>query len=67
MAGWSVERMRIFLWQNIFGGPSRSLFGLPGFNWVLWRGCNWFNRNRFRVSRFCRLPEKGLTVAKEKF
>src|SRR5258708_14358581 len=24
MAGWTVERMRIFLWQNIFGGPSCS-------------------------------------------
>ena len=32
-----------------------------------WRGYRWFNRNRYRVSRFCPLPEKGLTVAKEKF
>jgi hypothetical protein len=39
MAGWSVERMRIFLWQNIFAPakPLAMLFGLPGCNWVLRR------------------------------
>lgn len=41
--------------------PIASLFSLPGFNWVLWGGYRWFNRNRYRVSRYCPLPEKRRT------
>lgn len=32
-----------------------ALFSLPGFNWLLHIGYRWFNRNRYRVSRACRL------------
>jgi predicted DCC family thiol-disulfide oxidoreductase YuxK len=46
--------------------PIAILFGLPGFNWVLWGGYRWFNRNRYRVSQHCPLPEKSLTTAKKK-
>jgi predicted DCC family thiol-disulfide oxidoreductase YuxK len=42
--------------------PIAILFGLPGFNWVLWRGYRWFNRNRYQVSRHCPLPEKRRTA-----
>jgi predicted DCC family thiol-disulfide oxidoreductase YuxK len=38
--------------------PFFALFSLPGFNWVLWRGYRWFNRNRYRISRHCSLPPK---------
>jgi predicted DCC family thiol-disulfide oxidoreductase YuxK len=36
--------------------PLYAIFSLPGFNWVLWTGYRWFNRNRYRVSRHCELP-----------
>lgn len=36
--------------------PFYAIFRLPGFNWVLWQGYRWFNRNRFRISRHCPLP-----------
>jgi predicted DCC family thiol-disulfide oxidoreductase YuxK len=49
-------------WAN----PLAMRFGLPGCNGVLWRGYRWFNRNRYRVSRFRLLPEQSLTVTKEK-
>jgi predicted DCC family thiol-disulfide oxidoreductase YuxK len=42
--------------------PIAILFGLPGLNWVLRRGYRWFNRNRYRVSRYCPLPEKRRTA-----
>lgn len=35
--------------------PFYRIFSLPGFNWVLWQGYRWFNRNRFCVSRLCAL------------
>jgi predicted DCC family thiol-disulfide oxidoreductase YuxK len=38
--------------------PFYGIFRLPGFNWVLWRGYRWFNRNRYRISRHCPLPYK---------
>lgn len=38
--------------------PFYAIFRLPGFNWVLWRGYRWFNRNRYRISRHCQLPER---------
>jgi len=38
--------------------PFYVLFSLPGFHQVLWSVYRWFNRNRFRVSRHCRLPER---------
>jgi predicted DCC family thiol-disulfide oxidoreductase YuxK len=39
--------------------PFYALFSIPGFNWILWRGYKWFNRNRYRISRHCRLPNAG--------
>jgi predicted DCC family thiol-disulfide oxidoreductase YuxK len=36
-----------------------AIFRLPGFNWLLWRGYRWFNRNRYRISRQCPLPQQG--------
>ena len=57
----------LFVAEHIWWAkPLAMLFGLPGFNWVLWRGYRWFNRNRYRISRFCPLPEQSLTVATEK-
>jgi predicted DCC family thiol-disulfide oxidoreductase YuxK len=38
--------------------PFYAVFRLPGFNWMLWRGYRWFNRNRYRISRHCPLPER---------
>jgi predicted DCC family thiol-disulfide oxidoreductase YuxK len=37
--------------------PFYALFNLPGFNWMLWRGYRWFNRNRYRISPYCALPK----------
>jgi predicted DCC family thiol-disulfide oxidoreductase YuxK len=37
--------------------PFYALFSLPGFNSVLWWGYRWFNRNRYRVSRYCPIPK----------
>jgi predicted DCC family thiol-disulfide oxidoreductase YuxK len=42
-----------------YGWPFYAIFSLPGFNWVLWRGYRWFNRNRYRISRHCRLPNQN--------
>lgn len=39
--------------------PFYAVFGLPGFNWTLWRGYHWFNRNRYRISRHCPLPQQS--------
>jgi predicted DCC family thiol-disulfide oxidoreductase YuxK len=39
--------------------PFYAVFSLPGFNWILWRGYCWFNRNRYLVSRHCRLPQEA--------
>jgi predicted DCC family thiol-disulfide oxidoreductase YuxK len=39
--------------------PFYAIFRLPGFNWVLWRGYRWFNRNRYRISRHCPLPQQA--------
>jgi len=36
--------------------PFYAIFRLPGFNRMLWWGYRWFNRNRYRVSRYCPLP-----------
>ena len=38
--------------------PFYATFSLPGFRQLLWIGYRWFNRNRFRVSKHCRLPER---------
>jgi predicted DCC family thiol-disulfide oxidoreductase YuxK len=38
--------------------PFYAVFRLSGFNWMLWRGYRWFNRNRYRISRHCPLPPK---------
>jgi len=39
--------------------PFYAIFRLPGFNWVFWKGYRWFNRNRFRISRHCPLPQQA--------
>lgn len=38
--------------------PFYAIFRLPAFNWVLWHGYRWFNRNRHRISRHCPLPTR---------
>ena len=38
--------------------PFSAIFRLQGFNWMLWRGYRWFNRNRYRISRHCPLPQQ---------
>jgi predicted DCC family thiol-disulfide oxidoreductase YuxK len=37
--------------------PFYAIFSLPGFNSILWWGYRWFNRNRYRISRHCPLPQ----------
>jgi predicted DCC family thiol-disulfide oxidoreductase YuxK len=39
--------------------PFYAVFRLPGFNWILWWGYRWFNRNRYRISRHCPLPHRA--------
>jgi predicted DCC family thiol-disulfide oxidoreductase YuxK len=39
--------------------PFYAIFRLPGFNWILWQGYRWFNRNRYRISRHCPLPQQS--------
>lgn len=39
--------------------PFYAIFRLPGFNWMLWHGYRWFNRNRYRISRHCPLPHQA--------
>jgi predicted DCC family thiol-disulfide oxidoreductase YuxK len=39
--------------------PFYAIFRLPGFNWMLWFGYRWFNRNRYRISRHCPLPRQA--------
>jgi len=39
--------------------PFYAVFSLPGFNWLLWSGYRWFNRNRYRISRHCPLPQEA--------
>ena len=39
--------------------PFYAIFRLPGFNWMLWQGYRWFNRNRYRISRHCALPQQA--------
>jgi predicted DCC family thiol-disulfide oxidoreductase YuxK len=36
--------------------PFYAIFSLPGFNRLLGWGYRWFNRNRYRISRYCPLP-----------
>lgn len=36
--------------------PFYAVFSLPGFNWILWQGYRWFNRNRYRFFGHCPLP-----------
>lgn len=39
--------------------PFYATFSLPGFNRILWEGYRWFNRNRYRISRHCPLPQRA--------
>ena len=36
--------------------PLGYFLGLPGMRWLTWRFYNAFNRNRFFISKVCRLP-----------
>jgi len=45
-------------WRIWWAWPLCALFSLPGFNRLLWRGYRWFNRNRYRISRRCALPQE---------
>jgi len=38
--------------------PFYAIFSLPGLNGILWWGYRWFNRNRYRISRHCPLPQE---------
>jgi len=41
-----------------WSSPAGYLLSLPGFHWLTWKFYKVFNRNRFFVSKFCRLnPE----------
>lgn len=40
--------------------PFYVTFSAPGFNWILWHCYKWFNRNRYRVSRHCQLPQNAV-------
>jgi len=40
--------------------PFYAIFSLSVFNWILWRGYRWFNRNRYQISRHCRLPRQAV-------
>jgi predicted DCC family thiol-disulfide oxidoreductase YuxK len=40
--------------------PFYAVFSLPGFNRALWHGYRWFNRNRYRISRHCPLPQEAV-------
>jgi predicted DCC family thiol-disulfide oxidoreductase YuxK len=42
--------------------PFYAVFRLPGFNSILWWGYHWFNRNRYRISRHCPLPNQDGAV-----
>lgn len=51
-----IYGMRSVWWSS----PVGFLLGLPGLRQVTWTFYRWFNRNRFFVSRVCRLPpEEG--------
>jgi predicted DCC family thiol-disulfide oxidoreductase YuxK len=41
--------------------PFYAIFSLPGFNSILWWGYRWFNRNRYRISSHCPLPQEAST------
>jgi predicted DCC family thiol-disulfide oxidoreductase YuxK len=45
--------------------PFYAIFSLPGFNSALWWGYRNFNRNRYRISRHCPLPQIGGRAAKD--
>jgi predicted DCC family thiol-disulfide oxidoreductase YuxK len=39
--------------------PFYAICRLPGSNRMLWQGYRWFNRNRYRISRHCPLPQQA--------
>ena len=45
--------------------PFYAVFSLPGFNWLLWQGYGWVNRNRYRISPYCALPTEGRPAGKK--
>jgi len=61
-AGKSVSGADAYLFvarQIWWAWPFYAIFSLPGFHWLLWRGYRWFNRNRYRISRHCPLPQEA--------
>jgi predicted DCC family thiol-disulfide oxidoreductase YuxK len=38
--------------------PFSAIFNLPGFNWLIQVGYRWFARNRYCVSRSCKLQAR---------
>jgi predicted DCC family thiol-disulfide oxidoreductase YuxK len=38
--------------------PFYAIFSLPGFNWLIHFGYRWFARNRYLVSRTCKLQPR---------
>lgn len=54
----------LFVAQTIWWAwPFYAVFSIPGLNAVLWGGYRWFNRNRYRVSRLCPLPQRDHSVS----
>jgi len=52
---YAMQRMR---WMR----PLGMLLSIPGFRWMTWQVYKMFNRNRFVISRMCKLkPELGTT------
>jgi predicted DCC family thiol-disulfide oxidoreductase YuxK len=50
----------LYVTQRIWWAwPFFAIFSLPGFNWVLWHGYHWFNRNRYHISHHCSLPRNS--------
>lgn len=54
-----IYGMRQVWWSR----PAGFVFGLPGFRRIAWIFYRWFNRNRFFVSKICRLPPEDGTSA----
>jgi len=50
----------LFVGEKIWWAkPISVLFRLPFLNQIFWAGYRWFNRNRYRVSKYCPLPQSS--------
>ncbi len=55
----SGKNAYLFVTRQIWWAwPFYAIFRLPGFNRILWGGYRSFNRNRYRISRHCPLPQQ---------